>query len=155
MSEQGATASFEVIDREECLRLVGTLSIGRLAVSIAGDAPLVVPINFVLDGDAVVFRTDPGSKLHALNGDPLDAAQISTHANASFQVDLIDPLHHTGWSVLIRGLAYETARPQAADQLIESWAPGDKDHWVRLVPSAISGRRISVPELAWDTRGYM
>ena len=61
---------------------------------------LVLPVNYVLDGDVIVFRSDPGEKLDAIDGHP-----------ASFQIDFIDAFHHTGWSVLVRGTAYRaTAR---------------------------------------------
>lgn len=153
-SGEDPAASMEEIDREECLMLVGSLSVGRLAVSLTGEPPLVVPINFMLDGEVVVFRSDPGTKLQALSERP-GGERIGRHPNASFQVDLIDPVHRTGWSVLIRGVAYAAEVDEVAHLDLESWAPGHKDHLVRLVPTSITGRRIRTPELPWDTRGYL
>src|SRR5450756_112674 len=46
----------EELDRGECLSLLEHAPLGRLAVVVAGH-PLVFPVNFTLDGDAVVFRT--------------------------------------------------------------------------------------------------
>jgi hypothetical protein len=50
-----------------------------------------------------------------------------------------------GWSVLIQGPAHhvagteeETARAAGA----ETWAPGDRELFVRIVPSRITGRRV-------------
>jgi nitroimidazol reductase NimA-like FMN-containing flavoprotein (pyridoxamine 5'-phosphate oxidase superfamily) len=137
-------AEFEELGQAECLELVASMSIGRLAVVDEGPSPLVVPVNYVLDGDVVVFRTGPGSKLHALRETPV-----------SFQVDLIDPLHRTGWSVLIRGVAYDALDREVAHLVIEPWAPGDKHHWIRVLPVAITGRRIRLPEVPWETRGYL
>lgn len=153
-SPDDPAASMEVIDRQECLQLVGSLSVGRLAVSLTGEPPLVVPINFVLDGEVVVFRSAPGTKFEALSERP-DAQRIGRHPNASFQVDMIDPVHRTGWSVLIRGVAYPAEADEVADVDLESWAPGHQRHLVRLVPTSITGRRIRTPELPWDTRGYL
>ena len=132
----------EELSREESLRLVGTLGIGRIAVPTPEGAPLVVPVNYVLDGDIVVFRSDPGRKLFAVRQHP-----------ASFQVDAVDPYHRAGWSVLIQGIAYE-ATPQEVEHLtVEPWAGGEKQHWVRVLPRVVSGRRIRLPEIKTDGRG--
>lgn len=136
-------ATFLELDRAQCLELAATHSIGRLAVMMRAGSPLVVPINYVLDGEVVIFRTAPGSKLTALGERPV-----------SFQVDEVDEVHRTGWSVLIQGVAVEISGPPA-DIEIESWAPGDKDHWVRITPAVISGRRISIPMWPVDGRGYI
>jgi Pyridoxamine 5'-phosphate oxidase len=47
-----------VLDRDQCLRLLADEVIGRLAV-IAGNTPAIFPVNYALDGDTIVFRTDP------------------------------------------------------------------------------------------------
>ena len=91
------------------------------AIVIDDHGPLVVPVNYALDGDVVVFRSGAGSKLRALRDAPL-----------SFQVDLIDPSHRTGWSVLIRGTAHEATDARDAFR-VDPWAPGAKQHWIRVV----------------------
>ena len=106
----------------------------------------MVPVNFFLDGDTVVFRTDAGSKfgLAVLDGRPV-----------SFEVDGVDAGRHGGWSVLLRGTASEIAapegdRPEDEEISLRPWAPGAKSHWVRIVPDVISGRRIRpAPGLRW------
>lgn len=134
-------AVLEEIPRDECLTLLRTMSIGRIAVASPGGPPLVVPINYAVDGDDVVFRTDPGTKLDLLRGLPV-----------SFQVDLIDPFHRTGWSVLIQGMAVETG---PADVDLRPWADGPKQHWIRITPGVITGRRLLLPECPVDCRGYL
>ena len=136
-------ATFDELDRSECLELAATHTIGRLAVVLRAGSPLVVPINYALDGEIVVFRTGPGSKLTSLGERPV-----------SFQVDEVDEAHRTGWSVLIQGVAFVMSGPPG-DIEIESWAPGDKDHWIRIIPASITGRRISVPMWPVDGRGYL
>ena len=132
------------LEHEECLRLVGSMAIGRLAIEVEDASPRVVPVNYVLDGEIVVFRTGPGTKLRALRDTPV-----------SFQVDFFDPFHRSGWSVLISGVAEEVPDRQVAHLLVESWVPGDKHHWIRVLPTAVTGRRIRLPEVPWDRRGYM
>lgn len=137
-------SSLEEIPRHECLELLASQPIGRVAVASPGSAPLVVPVNYLLDGEVVVFRSDIGAKLHALR-----------HP-VSFQVDCVDAIHRTGWSVLIRGTAYEATHWEVDHLHLESWAGDDKQHWVRVVPDVITGRRIRRPEqLAFDSRGYL
>jgi nitroimidazol reductase NimA-like FMN-containing flavoprotein (pyridoxamine 5'-phosphate oxidase superfamily) len=135
-------ASLRVIPTEECWGLLATQQVGRLAV-VAGHYPLVVPVNYGLDGQTLVLRLSEGTKRDA-----------SAHANVAFEVDLIDVVRRTGWSVLVRGLAEELTdrhwselvdRTHAAG--VEPWAPGEHGHWFRLLPHRVSGRRIVPREL--------
>ena len=136
--------SLEELSREECLSLLATYPVGRIAVSRPDAGPLVVPVNFILDGEVVVFRSDLGSKIEAVRTGPV-----------SFQLDQIDPFRHTGWSVLVEGIAYEATPSEVEHLALEPWGPGEKAHWVRLLPKTISGRRIKLPELRRDPRGYL
>jgi uncharacterized protein len=103
----------------------------------------VVPVNYVMIDDGVVFRTAPGSKLAALQERPV-----------SFQVDEVDETRRTGWSVLIQGIGFVLAEaPRGID--VEPWAPGDKDVWVRIIPGAVTGRRIRIPLWPVDGRAYL
>jgi hypothetical protein len=123
------------LDRDECLRLVRASTLGRLAVVI-GERPLVFPVNFVLDGTAVVLRTDEGTKLYA-----------ARHGFVAFECDDIDRTYHTGWSVLFSGNAEEVREPAEVARLdrlpLGPWAPGPKAVWLRIRPHAITGRRIT------------
>jgi uncharacterized protein len=125
-----------VLDRERCLRLLADDEVGRLVV-IAGNTPTIFPVNYALDGDTIVFRTDPGTKL--ANG---------PRARASFEVDSFDHASRAGWSVVASGRLEEVTHYDAAtfDRVrglsIEPWADGDKAHWMRLVPDRVTGRRV-------------
>ena len=132
------------ISREECLSLLSSHHVGRIAVAAPGAPPLVVPVNSVVDGEMVVFRSRVGSKLRSLRGTPV-----------SFQLDEIDPVHREGWSVLVRGWAYETTRHHVPHLDIDTWVPGTTDHWVRIVADSISGRRIRSNEPSVDLGGYL
>ena len=133
----------ETLDADTCWDLVRSRSVGRFAVNRSGACPLVVPVNFLVDGDtSIVFRSGAGAKLNA--------AQLDLVA---LQVDEIDPLHHTGWSVLVEGLArwlYEEQDTVA----VETWAPGDRPYVIRLTPTRVTGRRIQLHQLDTDARGY-
>ena len=141
-SEGSDRPEVEEIPREECVALLRGMVIGRIAVTLPDEPPFVVPVNYVLDDEVVVFRSDAGIKLARLQGHP-----------ASFQVDFIDPFHRTGWSVLVQGVAREVTHAEVDHLSLASWA-GATRHWVRLVPASITGRRIVLPEIEIETRGY-
>jgi nitroimidazol reductase NimA-like FMN-containing flavoprotein (pyridoxamine 5'-phosphate oxidase superfamily) len=132
------------IDRDECVRLLASQQVGRVAVTVPDAAPFVVPVNFVLDGEAVVFRSDSGTKLAWLRSGPV-----------SFEVDQINPIRREGWSVLVQGVAYEATHWETDHIRVEPWGGGEKRHYVRIVPRSITGRRIVLPDLAADRRGYL
>jgi nitroimidazol reductase NimA-like FMN-containing flavoprotein (pyridoxamine 5'-phosphate oxidase superfamily) len=135
----------EVLEHDECFRLLATMEVGRIAITVEpGTAPVVVPVNFVLDERTVVIRSDPGSTTFGALIGPV-----------SFQVDLIDPFHRTGWSVLVRGPIEELAVEDIAHLSLTPWAAGAKHRWLRVVPTAVSGRRLHLPAIVvGDDRGY-
>jgi nitroimidazol reductase NimA-like FMN-containing flavoprotein (pyridoxamine 5'-phosphate oxidase superfamily) len=151
-SETSDPGSLDDIEPEECWRLLATQQVGRLAV-IVGHYPLVFPVNYALDDRIIVFRTAPGTKLHAIE-----------HSNVTFEVDEIDMVRRAGWSVLVRGVAHQLLAHRNAELAARSeaggaqpWAPGERHHIVRVVPDHITGRRIRPGELpnAVDPRSYV
>lgn len=127
----------EELDRDECLHLLAESPLGRLGVVIGGQ-PLVFPVNFTLDGDAIVLRTDVGTKLHAARNAPV-----------ALECDGIDTAYHTGWSVLAVGDAEEVTSPSEIARLehlpLGPWCPSAKPIWLRLRAKSITGRRIPPP----------
>lgn len=125
----------ELLSEEECLRLLGTQTVGRVGVSM-GALPAIFPVNFRLLDGAIVFRTGEGSKLSA-------AARGSVVA---FEVDEHDPELRSGWSVLVVGEAEVLDDPDVALRVLdggpEPYAPGRRVAIVRITPGFVSGRRI-------------
>jgi uncharacterized protein len=125
----------EVLERDECLRLLGTATLGRIGVT-SGALPTVLPINFRFDGSRILFRTGVGTKL--------DAA--TQNAVVAFEVDQIDPFAHTGWSVVVQGVAHELTDPDELEEVqrppLARWAPGEDHRVVAIAPEIVSGRRI-------------
>ena len=134
-----ARTGLEIIDPDECRRLLVADEVGRLAL-VDGGVPAIFPINYVLDGDAVVFRTAPGTKLSSGPRGPV-----------TFEIDSFDRHARAGWSVIVTGRLEEVTRFDAqtlhrvSSLPVEPWAGGDKPHWMRLVPTRVSGRRIRAP----------
>ncbi len=109
-------------------------------VGITDDrGPVVFPVNFVLDRHTVVFRTEAGAKLHAAR----------RGSRVCFEVDGTDLAAHTGWSVIVRGEITEvTDRAELArlrELPLRVWGPGARNHYVRILPAVLTGRRIPAP----------
>jgi nitroimidazol reductase NimA-like FMN-containing flavoprotein (pyridoxamine 5'-phosphate oxidase superfamily) len=130
----------EELDEEECLRLISPGGIGRIAY-LSRFGPAVLPVNYRVQGGAIVFRT-------AENG-PLDEDLRTGIADAdykvAFEIDDIAPAARRGWSVLVQGPAHHVTGAEQDEVRaagVESWAPGDRELFVRIVPSRITGRRV-------------
>jgi nitroimidazol reductase NimA-like FMN-containing flavoprotein (pyridoxamine 5'-phosphate oxidase superfamily) len=127
----------EMIMRDECVRLLAGEVVGRLGFNLGG-SPEILPVNYVLDGEAVVFRTASGSKFEGAGRGPV-----------VFEVDRIDRETRSGWSVLVHGDAHEVTvfdNPELHARVLElpidPWARGAKPHLVRIAPRSITGRRV-------------
>jgi len=145
-------ATMESLPTDECYRLLATQEIGRIGVN-AEHYPLILPVNYAIDGTNLVIRTHPGTILRA-----------AEHANVTFEVDEIDRATRSGWNVLVRGQAEEVGPEHRADIVartlatgVEPWAPGEHGHWMRLIVHDISGRRIVPGQLPppVDPRAYL
>jgi nitroimidazol reductase NimA-like FMN-containing flavoprotein (pyridoxamine 5'-phosphate oxidase superfamily) len=119
------------------MRLLAGEEIGRLAV-VVGRSPTILPVNYALDGEAIVFRSAPGTKLDQAGRAPV-----------AFEVDGFDRQRRTGWSVVVHGRLEEVTRFDAATLArvsalaLHPWSDTPKDHWLRLVPSRVTGRRVT------------
>jgi hypothetical protein len=132
-------ARWQELTKSECFRLLAGQHLGRV-VLVDDRGPVAFPVNFILDRHTVLFRTDEGTKL--------DVA--SRGARVAFEVDQIDEVTRTGWSVLVRGEAVEVTDPADLARVhelpLDPWAPGAKNRYVRILPTLLTGRRISLPD---------
>jgi nitroimidazol reductase NimA-like FMN-containing flavoprotein (pyridoxamine 5'-phosphate oxidase superfamily) len=128
------TSALEPLSRHDCLSLLGHHHLGRLAVAV-GAQPLIFPVGYALDGDSIIFLTDPGTKLHAARGQ-----------RVAFEIDGVDG-RDRGWSVLVvgRAEAVEAAAEQRRLRTLDfgPWSRRTKSHVVRIRGGAITGRIVS------------
>lgn len=125
----------EVLGREECLALLARTTLGRVGIS-HGALPSVLPVNYRLAGDQIVFRTGVGTKLDAA----VDNAVVA------FEIDDMDAMRHEGWSVLVVGVAHVVRDERELGALtsdrIPRWAPGPDGRVVAVPLERVSGRRL-------------
>jgi len=125
----------DVIERPECLALLGQARVGRL-VAASGGSVEIFPVNFALDGDDIVFRSAAGTKV-----------RLAQRSEVAFEVDEIDQGSRTGWSVVARGHVDEVPPYYSAlyaETLgVDPWSEGDKPHVLRIRVRTVSGRRIA------------
>ncbi|OIK03696.1 pyridoxamine 5'-phosphate oxidase family protein [Streptomyces monashensis] len=122
---------------DECRELLSTHGVGRVAVSSSDGRPVVVPVNYEVVDDAIAFRTAPGSSPAAAAG-----------REVAFEVDHVDEALSQGWSVLAVGPASVVTEPDAVRRLTERahtrpWAGGEREMWVSIRPTHLTGRRIT------------
>lgn len=134
-----AQRTLEDLSREACLRLLAEEVVGRL-VYVDDAGPAAVPVNYAMDGDAVVVRIEHSPK------------QLALREGAAFEVDRIDPTDHSGWSILIRGKAAEVPLDSVPELLHRirtrfprPWATGVHNVWIRIEPVEITGKRFGEP----------
>jgi hypothetical protein len=143
MSSFPSESQTEFLSKEDCWKYLQASYIGRLAV-INGAAPEIFPVNFMVVGETVVFRTAPGTKLRAL----------LTGAAVAFEADGLNAYSTEVWSVVVKGQpgTFEgdpgSLRDAGPDR--EPWQPGLKEHLVQINPAEVSGRRFAVsPRSRW------
>jgi len=136
MNTNAEPGGLEPIAEEECLYLLGLHRLGRVAIDVDG-RPQVFPVNYAVSRRVVAFRTAPGTKL-----------ANAPMSHVAFEIDDYDSATGVGWSVMVKGIAYEIT--DAIDQdslevrrrLVRPMAPGQRDRWVAIRPDEITGRRF-------------
>jgi nitroimidazol reductase NimA-like FMN-containing flavoprotein (pyridoxamine 5'-phosphate oxidase superfamily) len=131
----------EDLDEAECLRLIAPGGIGRLVFAGRFDLT-VLPVNYKLHNGAILFRTSA----HGSTEEDLRTGIDHAEYRVAFEVDDFDADAREGWSVLLQGPAHhlddDTERAEAAAAGVVPWAGGDREHFIRITPARITGRRI-------------
>jgi nitroimidazol reductase NimA-like FMN-containing flavoprotein (pyridoxamine 5'-phosphate oxidase superfamily) len=130
--------SLEALSHDECLELLGRAQVGRVVFTM-GALPAVVPVTFAVQDTAILTRTAADTRL----------AKAAKGAVLAFQVDELDAASRSGWSVVVTGVAElvtDADERRRLDGLLEPWAPGERDVFIRVPLTMVSGRRIVVSE---------
>jgi len=124
----------QVLDRATSLALLRSVAVGRVAWATDSGEAVVLPVNFAVDGDDVLFRTAAGAKLDAVRSGRI----------ISFEADDLEPGLHLGWSVMVSGPAEVVAEEDqdSLDQVPLPWDRAPKPFLVRLHVSRVGGRQL-------------
>lgn len=123
---------FTVVEIEDCRQLLGDASIGRVTWnSVEGLQTLPVAYGVGTDG-RIGFRVSPTSIL----------AELAVSSGVLFEVDDVDAVTATGWSVLVRGRSAAWVG-EFPDGMARPWAPGDRPLALQITPESYSGRSVS------------
>ena len=130
---------------DECLRLLASVPVGRVGFVAAGEV-VVLPVNHVVDGQDVIFRTAHGSKLSAAEG----------QNRVAFEADHYSEQTQAWWSVLVNGRAEVVDAEADIERLslslsrlgVYPWVTAVRHpFWIRIRPTSVSGRRT--PGTKW------
>ncbi|MGE2721731.1 pyridoxamine 5'-phosphate oxidase family protein [Mycolicibacterium celeriflavum] len=123
----------EILPESECWDLLGSVALGRLVTSGSGILE-IFPVNFVVQRKSLLFRTAQGTKL------------VSAAINREVLFEADDHNVAEGWSVIVRGVARMVRDDddlQEAEQTpLLPWTTHAKDHYVRVLPRRVTGRRF-------------
>jgi nitroimidazol reductase NimA-like FMN-containing flavoprotein (pyridoxamine 5'-phosphate oxidase superfamily) len=131
----------EELDEPECMRLIAPGGIGRLV--FAGRYDLTVfPVNYKVHDGAILFRT----AAQGTTDEDLRTGIQHAEYRVAFEVDEFDTEAREGWSVLVQGPAHhldsEAEQAEAMAVGVVPWAGGEREHFIRITPARITGRRI-------------
>jgi nitroimidazol reductase NimA-like FMN-containing flavoprotein (pyridoxamine 5'-phosphate oxidase superfamily) len=131
------TSAMTVLDEAECWRLLALADVGRLAVHAAGDID-IFPVNFIVDGHTLVFRTSEGTKL----------LEVVLAGRVAFEADGYLAESGQAWSVVAKGDAELLEKfddiYRAQELPIYPWHSGPKERFVRITVDKVTGRRFVV-----------
>jgi hypothetical protein len=122
------------LPRADAIAALGRGSFGRIAIT-DGALPLILPVNYGLDGSKIVFYAKAGSLLH----------RACRGTIVAFEVDDFDALQGVGWSVAVVGVATVQRRsdPTGHDEAASASPPqGDETVRIGIVPGQISGQIV-------------
>jgi hypothetical protein len=132
----------ETIDEAECLRLIAPGGVGRLGYS-GRNGVGVLPVCYRLVGGSILFRTP----LDSPTDEDLRTGIQGAEYKVSFEIDDVGQDAREGWMVFIQGDAHHM---DSEDDRASAWTPdisppdsGTQEHFLRITPTLITGRRLS------------
>jgi len=141
MTAESAEPVVELLDEAECQRLIAAGGVGRIGYTGRFGTTILL-VNYVLHEGTILFRTGQDSPL----GEDLRTGIEHAESKVAFEIDELRAATREGWSVLVQGSAHlvdsEAERASIVGLGVEPWAGGEKELFVRVIPSRITGRRI-------------
>jgi nitroimidazol reductase NimA-like FMN-containing flavoprotein (pyridoxamine 5'-phosphate oxidase superfamily) len=138
MTERPTVPSRQAVEltTAECWRLLEGAPLGRV-VFTQHAMPAIRPVNHLVDRETVVIRSHLGAAI--VGRATPDGAVVC------YEADDIDPVRHTGWSVIVTGMARLVRDPVAVrryQDALQPWADGQMDYVIAITPQVITGLRL-------------
>jgi nitroimidazol reductase NimA-like FMN-containing flavoprotein (pyridoxamine 5'-phosphate oxidase superfamily) len=121
----------------ESWQLLASVSLGRI-VFTQHAMPAIRPVNHLIDDETIIIRSHLGA---VITGRAAGDGTV-----VCYEADDIDPVRHTGWSVIVTGMARLVHDPAAVtryQQLLQPWADGQMDYVIAVEPQLITGLRLA------------
>lgn len=121
----------EPLTEDEAWALLRSEQVGRLAYHVGAEVD-IAPVNHVVVGRQVLFRTAPGSKLFG----------VVAGKTVAFEVDRLDDAEAS--SAVLRGVARRLTAEEAAEHAgrLHPWVTSEKPEVVAVEAVHVSGRRF-------------
>lgn len=137
--EERRAGSITELSEEECLALLDTTTVGRIAF-VNDEGQQLLPVNFVAIGGAIYFRTLPSGVL--------DSSLSRGHDDVAFGVDHHEDTYRHGWNVTVRGTATgvedrATINMVLSTERLRPWAGGVRPAVIKVTPRSVAGRKVS------------
>lgn len=126
------------LTRAECWQLLASASLGRVVFTMNA-MPAIRPVNHLVDGETIIVRSHLGAAIVAHAG-------TSDGTVVCYEADDLDPVRHTGWSVIATGMARLVREPAAIaryEHALEPWVEGQMDYVISIDPQMITGIRLA------------
>jgi len=134
------------LSSDDCLRLLATVPLGRIIYTRQA-LPAVELVNFAIESGDIIIKTDRSGKL----------AAATRGAIVAFEADVVDLERRSGWSVTAIGPSRPVADPADIVRLrrmgLDSWAPGVREHFIRITPQLLNGRWLGADHRAFELGG--
>jgi nitroimidazol reductase NimA-like FMN-containing flavoprotein (pyridoxamine 5'-phosphate oxidase superfamily) len=123
-----------VLNPDQCWEMLRADEFGRLAFRLV-DEVHIVPVNYAVDGQTLLFRTAEGDKLLG----------VVMGGEVAFEIDRYD--EHSARSVVVRGTARllgEDEAHRAENVPLRPWVRTLKYNVVEISPQVVTGREFAL-----------
>ena len=125
----------------ESWKLISAGGVGRIGYS-GRYGPTILPVNFRVQDNVIYFRT----ARHSTMEEDLRTGIAHADYKVAFEIDRFDDTAHAGWSVLVQGdvhpMESDDELAAASQAGVESWVCGDRDLFMRITPTKVTGHRV-------------
>ncbi|MFB6480227.1 pyridoxamine 5'-phosphate oxidase family protein [Streptomyces virginiae] len=128
----------EQLGRDEALRLLATVSLGRIVFTQYA-LPAVRPVNHLVEGESIIVRVHEGGGALAALLAPSEAPGVVV----AYEADVIDPDTHLGWSVVVTGYATPVEDPEGYASRLRPWVAQTMVRALRITPDLVTGFRLA------------